>query len=72
MDSLAGARSQKFAAVEGAMEAGQRAWRDRESGQVGLFGEIVSGEPHNAPLPNVPSGATRKRWRPKRNCSDSG
>ena len=38
MDSLEGTRSQKFAAVEGAMEAGQRAQRDRESGQVGLFG----------------------------------
>ncbi|HEV2447903.1 MAG TPA: DNA polymerase III subunit alpha, partial [Candidatus Sulfopaludibacter sp.] len=30
MDSLEGTRSQKFAALEGAMEAGQRAWRDRE------------------------------------------
>ncbi len=39
MDSLEGTRAQKFAAVEGAMEAGQRVQRDRESGQVGLFGE---------------------------------
>ena len=44
MDSLEGTRSQKFAAVEGAMEAGQRAQRDRESGQVGLFGEMLDAD----------------------------
>jgi DNA polymerase-3 subunit alpha len=55
MDSLEGTRAQKFAAVEGAMEAGQRAHRDRESGQTGLFGEMMGGpEPHDPPLPNVP------------------
>jgi DNA polymerase-3 subunit alpha len=55
MDELEGTRSQKFAAVEGAMEAGARAQRDRESGQVGLFGEPLPGEEHPAkPLPNVP------------------
>ena len=55
MDSLEGTRAQKFAAVEGAMEAGQRAHRDRESGQTGLFGELMGGaEPHDPPLPNVP------------------
>ena len=54
MDSLEGTRSQKYAAVEGAMEAGQRAWRDRECGQEGLFGAIIGDEPHTAPLPNVP------------------
>jgi len=55
MDSLEGTRAQKFAAVEGAMEAGQRAHRDRESGQTGLFGELMGGaEPHDPPLANVP------------------
>jgi DNA polymerase-3 subunit alpha len=55
MDELEGMRSQKFAAVESAMEAGARAQRDRESGQVGLFGEPAPGEEHPAkPLPNVP------------------
>ncbi|MGB9457803.1 MAG: DNA polymerase III subunit alpha [Bryobacteraceae bacterium] len=55
MDSLEGTRAQKFAAVEGAMEAGQRVHRDRESGQAGLFGEMMGGaEPHDQPLPNVP------------------
>jgi DNA polymerase-3 subunit alpha len=55
MDELEGGRSQKFAAVEGAMESGARAQRDRESGQVGLFGEALPGEEeHVKPLPNVP------------------
>jgi DNA polymerase III subunit alpha len=54
MDSLQGHRSQKFAAVEGAMESAQRIWRDKESGQVGLFGEVMAEEPHEMPLPNVP------------------
>jgi DNA polymerase-3 subunit alpha len=54
MDSLEGTRSQKFAAIEGAMEAGQRAQRDRESGQVGLFGEVMEEAGHEyVPLPNV-------------------
>src|SRR6185295_10043687 len=41
MDTLDGTRSQKMAALEGAMEAGQRAWRDRECGQEALFGELL-------------------------------
>jgi DNA polymerase-3 subunit alpha len=55
MDSLEGTRAQKMAAVEGAMESGQRVWRDRESGQGGLFGEIFGNtETHAKPLPDVP------------------
>jgi DNA polymerase III subunit alpha len=55
MDSLEGTRSQKMAAVDGAMEAGQRVWRDRESGQGGLFGELPgASESHAKPLPEVP------------------
>ena len=53
MDSLEGTRSQKTAVVENAMEAGQRAWRDRESGQEGLFGEMLADEPHVVSLPAV-------------------
>src|SRR6185312_3678321 len=55
MDSLEGTRSQKMAAIESAMESGQRVWRDRESGQGGLFGDLgadVEEQPH--PLPDVP------------------
>src|SRR5580693_5274995 len=55
MDSLDGTRAQKMAAVDGAMESGQRVWRDRESGQGGLFGEIFANtETHARPLPDVP------------------
>jgi DNA polymerase III subunit alpha len=61
MDSLEGTRSQKFAAVEGAMESGQRAQRDRECGQEGLFGEIIADEPHAAPLPNVPEWTDKEK-----------
>ena len=53
MDSLRGNRAQKFVCVEGAMEAGQRAWRDKECGQGGLFGEVIAEEPHEAPLPDL-------------------
>jgi len=61
MDSLAGTRSQKFAVVEAAMEAGQRVQRDRESGQVALFGELLGPEHHDAPLPNVPDWADQEQ-----------
>jgi DNA polymerase-3 subunit alpha len=61
MDSLEGTRSQKFAAVEGAMEGGQRAQRDLASGQVGLFGEIVAEGPHSATLPNVPEWSDKEK-----------
>jgi DNA polymerase III subunit alpha len=52
-----------MAAVEGAMEAGQRAQRARESGQEGLFGEAFSGDgPHEEkPLPAVPDWPLREK-----------
>jgi len=55
MDSLGAERSRMFAAVEGAIEAGQRVMRDRLSGQAGLFGFDEPGDADSAqPLPNVP------------------
>ena len=55
MDSLEGSRAQLFAAVESAMESGQRSWRDRLSGQGGLFGGFDEDEAEaEKPLPNVP------------------
>jgi DNA polymerase-3 subunit alpha len=60
MDSLEGTRSQKMAALDGAMEAGQRAWRDRESGQAGLFGEVPE-EQADMPLPNVPDWTDKEK-----------
>ncbi len=41
MDSLGGRRAQLMAALDGAIEHGQRAWRDRQSGQVGLFAGLA-------------------------------
>ena len=52
LDTLAPARAQLFAAVEGAMESGQKAWRDRQNGQAGLFAEMVAEEPEERPLPS--------------------
>jgi DNA polymerase-3 subunit alpha len=59
MDDLDGKRSQLFAAVDSAIECGQSAWKDRLSGQVGLFGDAPAEEHPEKPLPNVPD------WLPK-------
>jgi DNA polymerase-3 subunit alpha len=61
MDTMEGTRSQKFAAVESAMEGGQRVWRDKQSGQTGLFGGLVEDEPHHATLPNVPEWGDKEK-----------
>jgi DNA polymerase-3 subunit alpha len=52
MDALRGTRAQLMLAVEGAMEAGMRSWRDRECGQEGLFGALDAGV--EAPEPTLP------------------
>jgi DNA polymerase-3 subunit alpha len=62
MDTLAGTRSQKFAVVESAMEAGQRMQRDLASGQEGLFGEMLGAEEHHeVPLPTVPDWTAKEK-----------
>ncbi|MEX2262991.1 MAG: DNA polymerase III subunit alpha [Bryobacteraceae bacterium] len=62
MDSLGGTRAQLFAAVESAMESGQRAGKDREHGQEGLFGHFEMDEaPPERPLPNVPEWSGRDK-----------
>jgi DNA polymerase-3 subunit alpha len=63
MDSLEGTRAQIFAAVESAMEAGQRVWRDRECGQGGLFGMDFAPEAGRSekPLPDVPEWPLRDK-----------
>jgi DNA polymerase III subunit alpha len=61
MDSLEGTRAQKFAAVESAMEAGQRVWRDRECGQEGLFGDLIAAHPSHAPLPQAPEWSEKDK-----------
>ncbi len=64
MDTLEGTRAQKFAIVEGAMESGQRAWKDKISGQGGLFGDMFAAEPEKEqPLPDVPEWTGREKLR---------
>ncbi len=54
MDSLEGTRSQQMAVLDGAIESGQRAARDRESGQSGLFADLLAAAPpEDHPLPRV-------------------
>ena len=61
LDSVAPARARLFAAVEGAMELGQKAWRDRESGQVGLFAAMFAEAPPEKPLPSLPEWSDAER-----------
>jgi DNA polymerase-3 subunit alpha len=56
MDSLAGTRSQMMAVAGDCMESGQRAQKDRISGQTGLFGDLLAAgapESHDRQLPAV-------------------
>jgi DNA polymerase-3 subunit alpha len=54
MDSLNGTRSQLFAVIDSAMETGQRAQRDKLSGQAGLFAMAFGGEEEPHPEPRLP------------------
>jgi DNA polymerase-3 subunit alpha len=54
-DTLEGNRAQWWAMIDPAMEAGQRALRDRESGQHGLFAMVLEEPEHrDQPLPALP------------------
>jgi DNA polymerase-3 subunit alpha len=61
LDTLAPARSQLFAAVEGAMESGQKVWRDRQTGQAGLFAEMIAEQPEERPLRPAPEWTSQER-----------
>jgi DNA polymerase-3 subunit alpha len=62
MDSLAPVRAQLFAAVDRAMDAGQKAWRDRVNGQAGLFAmEVSDGAPPEKPLPKLPEWSLQEK-----------
>jgi DNA polymerase-3 subunit alpha len=62
MSSMAGNRAQLTAVLDGAMESGQRAWKDRASGQAGLFG-IIADQPAHAehPLPLLPDWTPQQK-----------
>ena len=56
LDSFGGHRNQLMAALDGAIEAGQRASRDRSTGQHGLFDDMASeAPPAEDRLPSVPA-----------------
>ncbi len=63
MDSLEGTRSQLMTVLDSAIETGVRAWRDRASGQSGLFADLfAAGEEDVArPLPSVPDLTSREK-----------
>jgi DNA polymerase-3 subunit alpha len=64
MSSLGGNRAQLTAVLENAMEGGQRVWRDRLSGQAGLFGMVADEPAHmEHPLPSLPD------WTPQQKLS---
>jgi len=61
-DCLQGNRAQLWAMIDPAMEAGQRAMRDRESGQTGLFGMVPEEPAHrDQPLPELPDWTAEAR-----------
>ncbi|MGH9557746.1 MAG: DNA polymerase III subunit alpha, partial [Bryobacteraceae bacterium] len=53
LDSLEGTRSQLISVIDSAMESGARAWKDRASGQSGLFAAFSEDPPAEHPLPKV-------------------
>jgi DNA polymerase-3 subunit alpha len=53
-DSIDQRRAALFAAIDRAMEAGQKRQRDREAGQSNLFGMLGAAEDSHAELPRVP------------------
>ena len=62
MDSLEGTRAQLFAVIDSAMETGARAWRDRASGQSGLFTTLIEEQPPaDHPLPKVPDWTDQEK-----------
>jgi DNA polymerase III subunit alpha len=53
MDGLHGTRAQLLLALDGAIESGMRASRDRASGQAGLFGELLAEDHPEPALPKA-------------------
>ncbi len=65
LDRLGANRAQLTAVIDQAMESGQRVWKDRLSGQSGLFGNMFDDGPAHLdhPLPNLSD------WTPQQKLS---
>jgi DNA polymerase-3 subunit alpha len=62
MDSFGGHRAQLTAGLDRAIEAGQKAFRDRSTGQTGLFAAIEPEAQHGEdPLPDVPEWEEKQK-----------
>lgn len=58
LDAFPGTRAQMFAALDGALEAGQRHWRDQASGQFAMF--MIAEDGPEPPLPKVPDWSEKE------------
>ncbi len=62
LDLLGGNRAQLCATIDNAIEGGQRAAKDRESGQSGLFGDLFAGPARvERPLPKLPDWTSEQK-----------
>jgi DNA polymerase-3 subunit alpha len=61
LDSLEGTRAQQLLALDGAIESGTRAARDRDSGQVGLFGAFLEEDHPEPSLPKANDWTAREK-----------
>jgi DNA polymerase-3 subunit alpha len=61
LDSLEGSRAQQLLALDGAIESGTRAARDRDSGQVGLFGAFMEEDHPEPSLPKANDWTAREK-----------
>jgi DNA polymerase-3 subunit alpha len=61
LDSLQGTRAQLLLALDGAIESGLRAAKDKEDGQAGLFGFFTAEEHPEPQLPNANDWTPREK-----------
>ena len=61
MDAFEGTRAQLLLALDGAIEAGNRASKDRASGQEGLFGAFIAEDHPEPALPRANDWTPREK-----------
>jgi DNA polymerase-3 subunit alpha len=61
MDGVTGTRPQLLLAIDAAVEAGTRAWRDKQSGQEGLFGMFAAADAPEPALPKAGEWTLREK-----------